>query len=95
MSALSSVHLLEQAERLVSRPPAGPARQVDVRRAISSAYHAVFHHVAKALADELVGVTLSAAPRYVLVYRSVSHAGLHDLCTALAKPVLPRRCGRF
>ena len=61
MAKINPDHLLDQAARLLEpRLVASLIRQVDRRRAISSAYYAVFHLVAGALADELVGTTLAA-----------------------------------
>jgi hypothetical protein len=42
MAILNPEHLLQQAERLIQPPPAGPPRQVDLRRAISGAYYDAF-----------------------------------------------------
>lgn len=89
MAVLNPEHLLEQAERLVEAPAAGPPRQVDVRRAISAAYYAVFHHVAAASADEMIGKTLRQTSRYTLAYRSIDHRALRELCDIVRKSTLP------
>ena len=86
MAVLNPDHLLEQAARLIEPPPAGPPRQVDVRRAISAAYYAVFHHVLTAAADEVIGAVHRKADRYALVYRSIAHRTLRDLCEEVGKP---------
>lgn len=90
MAALNPDHLFEQADRLIAAPPAGPPRQVDLRRAISGAYYGVFHFVLAALADEFVGVTRRGTPAYELVYRSVDHRIFKRLCVELAKPTPAR-----
>jgi hypothetical protein len=51
-----------------------------LRRAISSAYYSLFHHAMTCLADEFVGASQRGTSRYVLVYRSVDHRTLKDLC---------------
>src|ERR1700691_675527 len=79
LAILNPEHLLEQANRLIAPPPAGPPRQVDVRRAISAAYYAVFHATLAAAADQLVGVTKRASSGYTLVYRSIDHKELREL----------------
>jgi hypothetical protein len=84
-------HLFQQAERLIAPTGPGPARQVDIRRAISSAYYGVFHAVLAAAADEFVGSTKRASIEYGLAYRSVDHRALRDLCADVAKPTLPGR----
>lgn len=91
MAVISAVHLLSQAELLIRPPPAGPPRQVDLRRAVSSAYYATFHNVTTALADEIVGKVHQLTPRYALVYRSISHTELRAMCAEAAKPTPPER----
>jgi hypothetical protein len=86
MAILNPDHLLDQADRLVAAPTAGPPRQVDLRRAISSAYYSLFHATLIALADEFVGVSQRTTGRYVLVYRSVDHRTLKDICSEISRP---------
>lgn len=69
----------------------GPPRQVDLRRAISSAYYAVFHSISAAMADEFVGVTRRTTKLYALAYRGVDHRALRDLCNATRNPQLPAK----
>ncbi len=82
-------HLFQQAEKLVAPPSAGPPRQVDLRRAISAAYYGIFHFCLTAAADEFVGVTQRATSRYALVYRSIDHRTLKDLCAEARKSTPP------
>ncbi len=84
-------HLFEQAERLVAPPRAGPPRQVDLRRAISAAYYGLFHFCLTAAADEFVGVTQHATGRYALVYRSIDHKTLKELCVEARKQTPPAK----
>ena len=86
MAILNPEHLFEQAERLVVPPLAGPPRQVDLRRAISSAYYGLFHFAVISVADEFVGISQRASSRYALVYRSIDHRTLKDLCSEARKP---------
>jgi hypothetical protein len=95
VATLNPDHLFEQAERLVAPPPAGPPRQVDLRRAISSAYYGLFHFCLTAAADEFVGVTQRAASRYALVYRSIDHKTLKDLCTDAKKSTPPAKYAAY
>jgi uncharacterized protein (UPF0332 family) len=80
-------HLIEQAEKLIVRPPHGPPRQVDLRRAISSAYYAIFHFAMAELANEVVGARWRATHRYALIYRSVDHAQLRKVCDEVSRPL--------
>lgn len=95
MPILNPDHLLEQADRLVAAPPAGPPRQVDLRRAISSAYYALFHLTLTALADEVVGTAHRNTLRYALVHRGVDHRAIKDLCLALSKSPPPTKYAAF
>jgi uncharacterized protein (UPF0332 family) len=70
-------HLLEQADRLTT----DGARPTDLRRAISNAYYALFHLGLTAAADMIAGVAQRATPQYRLVYRSVDHAQLRNVCS--------------
>lgn len=94
MAVLNSDHLLEQALRLVQPPVAGPPRQVDVRRAIPAAYYAVFHHLLTAVADAYVGRTKRNSTEYSLVYRSVDHGVLRQLCREAVKANMPEKYRR-
>lgn len=91
MAAINPEHLLEQAEILIQPPEAGPPRQANIRRAISSAYYAVFHSVVTAAADQYIGKTKRQASQYGLVYRSVDHRWLRELCENVQKPTPPTR----
>jgi hypothetical protein len=62
---------------------------VDIRRAISAAYYGLFHAAMTAAADQVVGATNRAQSRYGLVYRSIGHKSLRELCEAIQKPTLP------
>ncbi|WP_428483813.1 hypothetical protein [Rhodopila sp.] len=95
MAILNPDHLFDQADKLVAPPPAGPPRQVDLRRAISSAYYGLFHYTLASLADEFVGVTQRATTRYVLVYRSVDHRTLRETCAEVQKQNPPQRYVRY
>ena len=90
MAVLNPDHLFEQANKLVTIQ-AGPPRQVDIRRAISAAYYATFHATITAAADQFIGVTNRDTSRYGLVYRSVSHTWLRDLCKEVQKPTLSNK----
>ena len=94
MALIDPKHLFEQAEKLIAAPHAGPPRQVNLRRAISAAYYGVFHATLKAAADQYVGVTRQSSAEYLLVYRSVDHKTLRDLCQEIKKENLPARYTR-
>jgi hypothetical protein len=70
-------HLFEQADGLTA---AVESRPTDLRRAISNAYYGLFHFALTAAADMVLGAAEQATPQYALMYRSVNHAHLKDLC---------------
>ncbi|HJT40329.1 MAG TPA: hypothetical protein VJ762_08370 [Sphingobium sp.] len=85
MAIVNPRHLLEQSESLASASPDRPLRQADLRRAISAAYYGVFHYMLTAGADQFVGSDLRKSRRYTLVYRSVDHRSLRDICMEAKK----------
>ena len=91
MTTLNPDHLIEQAERLIVPPRGGSPRQVDLRRAVSAAYYGLFHFCLTMAADEFVGITRRATSRYALVYRSINHRSLRDLCLEAQKRTPPVR----
>jgi hypothetical protein len=95
VAVLNPDHLFQQAQALIATSAAGPPRQVDLRRAISAAYYGVFHFVLTEAADEFVGVTQRSTARYALVYRSINHRGLKDLCNEAKKTPLNARYQRY
>ncbi len=64
---------------------AGPPRQADLRRALSSAYYALFHFLLTEAADEFVGVNRRGAKQYTLAYRSIDHRTLRDVSVEVRK----------
>jgi hypothetical protein len=84
VATFSPEHLFEQAEGLVAAPSGRP-READVRRAISTAYCGLFHAIITAAADLYVGKTNRDTSRYGLVYRTVNHDWLRDLCKEVQK----------
>ncbi|MGH7031514.1 MAG: hypothetical protein ACREE9_01270 [Stellaceae bacterium] len=91
MAILNPEHLFEQAEKLIAPSQTGAPRQVDLRRAVSSAYYGLFHATLTAAADQFIGVTKQSTPQYSLVYRSVDHRSLRALCLEVLKPTLPAK----
>jgi hypothetical protein len=68
---------------------------VDLRRAISDAYYGIFHATLAAAADQFVGASKRATSQYALVYRSISHGAIRDICLELKKQTLPRLLARY
>ena len=80
MAVLNPHHLLEQARALVRLYPGRKPRQVELRRAISAAYYAVFHRISNAVADEFIGGKFRNDPRHASFYRSVDHKQAKTRC---------------
>src|SRR5215471_5999616 len=90
LTLLNPQHFFERARRLAASPSSGPPRQVDLRRAISDAYYGIFHASLTAAADQFVGVTKRSTNQYALIYRSIDHRAVRELCLNMKKPTLPR-----
>lgn len=88
-------HFFEQADELSRPPAAGAPRQVNLRRAISAAYYGVFHYLLASVADEFVGVGGRGTPRYALVYRSIDHGAVRELCAEAKKQSMPAKYAKY
>jgi hypothetical protein len=85
MAILNPDHLLEQANSLVFSLPRRKPKQVDLRRAVSAAYYAVFHQLLISASDEFIGRTLRQDKRYTLVYRSIDHSAVRRISEEAAR----------
>ena len=72
MATTLASRLLDAAEALVA---AGPRSSAFRRRAVSTAYYAVFHALAKACADRFLPIDRNAR-EYERVYRALDHGPL-------------------
>ncbi len=73
--------LLETANRLLSpRRVRGRPKQADLRRAISTAYYAVFHALCRMCADSLTGKGKKSRNAWRQVYRAVEHGCTKNRC---------------
>jgi hypothetical protein len=72
--------LIETA-RLLANSGKKP-RQADLRRAVSTAYYAMFHCLARSRADTLVGSVgaIRSKPAWHQTYRALEHAYAKDCC---------------
>lgn len=81
-----SLDLLAQARTLIDSDPTRP-RQATVRRAVSTAYHALFHFVGDESVKLLIGARHQDRPRRELARRAVTHRKLKEVCKEFLKPV--------
>ena len=78
-------HLLEQSDRLLRPLPGEPGpRPTDLSRAVSAAYHALFHRLID-LASSQVGGGLGAAGERTVISRAFSHGEMRAACNAFEK----------
>lgn len=72
--------LIVTARRLVRASPTKP-RQAELKRAVSTAYYALFHALAKDAANQLIGAgQMRASEVWVQVYRALDHGFAKSAC---------------
>jgi hypothetical protein len=87
-------HRLDQADQLLSSS-AGAPRKTDLRRAISNAYYAVFHTILQKAADTYAGASNRQSELYALVYRSIDHRSISDICSEVIKQNLKPKYAKY
>ena len=81
--------LISTARRLAKANPARP-RQADLKRAVRTAYYALFHALARQCADLLVGVGPDRSNgAWAQVYRSLEHGVAKNSCKTAASTGFP------
>ncbi len=70
-------HLIEQADGLSASTSAGRLRQADMRRAISTAYHAVFHELVGSVVASVRPVREVSSPVGLRLRRVVAHRSVN------------------
>lgn len=81
--------LLGTARRLAQASPRRP-RQSDLKRAISTAYYALFHAMARSNANRLVGTGSTRSEQaWTQAYRSLEHGTAKTACQQLANLSFP------
>jgi len=78
---MNPLQLIEIAANLAKGVGTKP-RQAELRRAISTAYYAMFHFVAKSFADALNGTSSTERNNvaWTQAYRSLSHTQISNCC---------------
>ena len=81
--------LLATARRL-AKASANKPRQADLKRAVSTAYYALFHAMAKNAADMVVGTGANRAEKaWAQVYRGMDHGFAKNACKEVVKLGFP------
>lgn len=89
--------LLDAAHTLCPSAAKQKPKQANLRRAVSSAYYAVFHELARTCADALVGATKSRRPNkaWVEVYRGLEHGPAKNACGSASNIAFPEAIRDF
>lgn len=83
--------LLAAARRLSDASRQPPPTDAQLRRAVSTAYYAVFHTVLRAAAQRFMGPAQERTAGYALLYRSFDHRTMKTVCEALQVSTLKDR----
>ena len=73
-----------------STAPQGPG-DAQLRRAVSTAYYALFHHVLRRAAEQFMGPGSEGSAGYALIYRGFDHGRMKAVCEALDVPTLKEK----
>lgn len=88
------VELLAVA-RLLAREDGIAPTDAQLRRAVSSAYYAVFHKILRAAAERFAGPGQEGSGAYGTLYRSFDHAHMSRVCDDLQASTLRDRVKRM
>lgn len=84
--------------RLLTVAGTSPPSDAQLRRAVSTAYYALFHRVLQAAAQRFMGPNQENSAGYALIYRSFDHRHIRTVCEALnvhtLKDNIKRQLGR-
>jgi hypothetical protein len=67
-----------------------PPSEAQLRRAVSTAYYALFHNVLRAGAQRFMGPVSEIKPGYTLIYRGFTHGRMKSVCASVGVPTLSR-----
>lgn len=82
---MTAFDLIQVAASLSDHPARGKLKQAYRRRAISTAYYALFHHLAGMCADTLVGASKSRTAAWQRTYRALEHGFAKSALLELAR----------
>jgi hypothetical protein len=90
-----SSELIAVARALADGSIGGPRTDAHLRRAISTAYYAVYHKVTRAAAERFMGAGRQTTAGYSVLYRSFDHRHMREMCERLSAPTLKDRYRRL
>ena len=83
------VDLLETARQILCRGDGANPSQTDLRRSVSTAYYALFHHISLCCSDLLGRSEVKSLTRAKnQIYRSINHRDVTAACNTAKKPGL-------
>lgn len=86
--------LLAVARLLSDANGPNPVSDAQLRRAVSTAYYALFHKVLRAAAERFMGPGQENAAGFSLLYRSFDHRQMRSTCEALQVSTLKEKYKR-
>lgn len=86
--------LVSTARLLLGETNKGAPNQTRLRRAVSTAYYALFHSILRGAGDAFVGANQRATPRYETMYRGFEHRLMKEICIAVDKQTLNPKAAR-
>ena len=88
---IHSQELIDTCHKLVPQTPTTPPSQADMRRAISTAYYALFHTLAASNAEHIAGQPQSNMSSYAWerVYRRLDHGRAQNNLRAVLGQLSP------
>ena len=87
--------LLSLARELGGDPAVDPPDESHLRRAVSTAYYALFHWVTRAAADRFIGADHRASAGYAAFYRGFNHGEMKTVCKDLGATILKDKYRRL
>lgn len=89
-----SADLLAVARSLLSVDSTSPAFEAHLRRAVSTAYYALFHHVLRSAAERFMGFETRHSAGYDVIYHGFNHGRMKTVCEALNVAFLGKSLAR-
>lgn len=80
--------LLAVARLLLCAEATNPPPEAQLRRAVSTAYYALFHKALRAAGERFMGGGSERSAGYRLLYRGYSHGRMKEVCKSLDAPTM-------
>lgn len=91
---MNPIHLLAAA-LILAEHDTGRPRQALLRRAISTAYYAMFHCLSRSNADVLIGSSRRSSDAWMAAYRQLDHGLAYTRCEQSSVAHFPANIKRF